>query len=55
MGENGQTNCQSSERQKQHPQPNQIQSSMKTRFADYFVICGLDLDTGLEPDRFAGK
>lgn len=24
------------------------------RFADYFVICGLDLDTGLEPDRFAG-
>lgn len=28
-------------------QPNQ-------RFADYFVICGLDLDTGLEPDRFAG-
>lgn len=26
-----------------------------SRFADYFVICGLDLDTGLEPDRFAGK
>ncbi|CAD7081131.1 unnamed protein product [Hermetia illucens] len=25
-----------------------------TRFADYFVICGLDLDTGLEPDRYAG-
>lgn len=25
-----------------------------TRFADYFVICGLDLQTGLEPDRFAG-
>lgn len=25
------------------------------RFADYFVICGLDFDTGLEPDRFAGK
>ncbi|XP_014088653.2 DENN domain-containing protein 5B [Bactrocera oleae] len=25
-----------------------------SRFADYFVICGLDLDTGLEPDRFAG-
>lgn len=24
------------------------------RFADYFVICGLDLDTGLEPDRFVG-
>lgn len=30
-------------------------SSMISRFADYFVICGLDLDTGLEPDRFAGK
>lgn len=26
-----------------------------SRFADYFVICGLDLDTGLEPDRFAGE
>lgn len=26
-----------------------------TRFADYFVICGLDLDEGLEPDRFAGE
>ena len=25
------------------------------RFADYFVICGLDLDTGLEPDRFSGE
>ncbi|XP_055385586.1 DENN domain-containing protein 5B isoform X2 [Condylostylus longicornis] len=25
-----------------------------SRFADYFVICGLDLDEGLEPDRFAG-
>ncbi|XP_058466910.1 DENN domain-containing protein 5B isoform X3 [Malaya genurostris] len=24
------------------------------RFADYFVICGLDLDSGLEPDLFAG-
>ncbi|KAJ9601188.1 hypothetical protein L9F63_000656, partial [Diploptera punctata] len=24
------------------------------RFADYFVICGLDLSSGLEPDRFAG-
>ncbi|XP_055707091.1 DENN domain-containing protein 5A isoform X3 [Phlebotomus papatasi] len=24
------------------------------KFADYFVICGLDLDTGLEPDRFSG-
>lgn len=26
-----------------------------SRFSDYFVICGLDLDTGLEPDRFAGE
>ena len=24
------------------------------RFADYFVICGLDYNSGLEPDRFAG-
>lgn len=32
------------------PQPQQATS----RFADYFVICGLDLDTGLEADRFAG-
>lgn len=26
----------------------------RTRFADYFVICGLDLTSGLEPDSFAG-
>lgn len=51
MGENGQSNCQNSEPQ-QHLQP--IQQTSKTRLADYFVICGLDLDTGLEPDRFAG-
>lgn len=25
------------------------------RFADYFVICGLDFNTGLEPDRFSGN
>lgn len=31
------------------------QPSTPNRFADYFVICGLDLDTGLEPDRFAGE
>lgn len=24
------------------------------KFVDYFVICGLDLDSGLEPDRYAG-
>lgn len=26
-----------------------------TRFADYFVICGLDFESGLEPDILAGK
>lgn len=25
-----------------------------SRFADYFVICGLDLHSGLELDRLAG-
>jgi hypothetical protein len=30
-------------------------SSGIDRFADYFVICGLDLSSGLEPDRFAGE
>ncbi|XP_069479776.1 DENN domain-containing protein 5A isoform X4 [Ambystoma mexicanum] len=25
------------------------------RFADYFVICGLDTDTGLEPDELSGE
>ncbi|XP_078329219.1 DENN domain-containing protein 5A-like isoform X4 [Crassostrea virginica] len=25
-----------------------------TRFADYFVVCGLDTDTGLEPDQLSG-
>lgn len=34
--------------------PNSLKTTT-TRFADYFVICGLDLDTGLEADRFAGK
>nr|CAD7395244.1 unnamed protein product [Timema cristinae] len=24
------------------------------RFVDYFVICGLDLSSGLEPDRLSG-
>lgn len=37
------------------PTPIQSTQQQSTRFADYFVICGLDLDTGLEPDRFAGK
>ncbi|ESO93313.1 hypothetical protein LOTGIDRAFT_232739 [Lottia gigantea] len=25
-----------------------------SRFADYFVVCGLDVSSGLEPDRLAG-
>jgi hypothetical protein len=25
------------------------------RFADYFVICGLDAASGLESDKLAGK
>ncbi|XP_049292784.1 DENN domain-containing protein 5B isoform X2 [Anopheles funestus] len=33
---------------------NDIVQQQFTRFADYFVICGLDLDSGLEPDLFAG-
>jgi hypothetical protein len=27
----------------------------QSRFADYFVVCGLDLDSGLEVDKYAGK
>lgn len=26
----------------------------QNKFIDYFVICGLDFDSGLEPDRFSG-
>lgn len=25
------------------------------RFAHYFVLCGIDADSGLEPDELAGK
>lgn len=25
------------------------------RFAHYFVVCGIDADSGLEPDELAGK
>uniref|UniRef100_A0A670ZQQ1 Uncharacterized protein n=1 Tax=Pseudonaja textilis TaxID=8673 RepID=A0A670ZQQ1_PSETE len=28
-------------------------SSAPGRFADYFVICGLDTETGLEPDELS--
>ena len=49
MSENSAESC-SSTIPPTRPTPDQT-----NRFADYFVICGLDLDTGLEPDRFAGK
>lgn len=29
--------------------------SVGCRFADYFAICGLDFDSGLEPDRLCGQ
>lgn len=47
-----QADQQTSSTSNQTPAPTQQATS---RFADYFVICGLDLDTGLEADRFAGK
>lgn len=28
--------------------------SVGCRFADYFIICGLDFDSGLEADRLSG-
>lgn len=31
-----------------------LKCTKTTRFADYFVISGLDLNSGLEPDKFAG-
>jgi hypothetical protein len=34
---------------------NSQNGSGANRLADYFVICGLDLNSGLEPDRFAGE
>uniref|UniRef100_A0A6J0TF12 DENN domain-containing protein 5A isoform X7 n=1 Tax=Pogona vitticeps TaxID=103695 RepID=A0A6J0TF12_9SAUR len=30
-------------------------SSAPGRFADYFVVCGLDTETGLEPDELSGE
>ncbi|XP_034073973.1 DENN domain-containing protein 5A isoform X3 [Gymnodraco acuticeps] len=30
-------------------------SSCSCRFADYFVICGLDTESGLEPDELSGE
>lgn len=29
--------------------------SAPCRFAHYFVLCGIDADSGLEPDELAGK
>lgn len=61
MGENCPNNRSNGDAQAQKSQQSQTKPSQPppgqqstTRFADYFVICGLDLDTGLEPDRFAG-
>lgn len=65
MGENGQndntkynehteTGTSSIKNNQTQSQTQQSQQTTTNRFADYFVICGLDLDTGLEPDRIAG-
>uniref|UniRef100_A0A8C5F3W5 DENN domain containing 5A n=1 Tax=Gadus morhua TaxID=8049 RepID=A0A8C5F3W5_GADMO len=32
-----------------------VSGSNSCRFADYFVICGLDTESGLEPDELSGK
>lgn len=34
---------------------NSLSSVTEKRLADYFVICGLDLTSGLEPDQLAGN
>lgn len=34
---------------------NSATSVTEKRIADYFVICGLDLSSGLEPDQLAGN
>ncbi|KFM65925.1 DENN domain-containing protein 5B, partial [Stegodyphus mimosarum] len=34
---------------------NSLSSITEKRLADYFVICGLDLSSGLEPDQLAGE
>lgn len=51
--ETGTSSAKNQQTQSQSQQP--AQQTTTNRFADYFVICGLDLDTGLEPDRFAGN
>lgn len=32
----------------------EIYSERIDKFSDYFVVCGLDLKTGLEPDFISG-
>lgn len=37
------------------PGPGSGSSPTACRFAHYFVLCGIDADSGLEPDELAGK
>lgn len=37
------------------PGPGSGSSPAACRFAHYFVLCGIDADSGLEPDELAGK
>ncbi|KAG8512277.1 DENN domain-containing protein 5B [Galemys pyrenaicus] len=37
------------------PGPGSGSSPAAFRFAHYFVLCGIDADSGLEPDELAGK
>lgn len=37
------------------PGPASGSSPAACRFAHYFVLCGIDADSGLEPDELAGK
>uniref|UniRef100_A0A3B4XML2 Uncharacterized protein n=1 Tax=Seriola lalandi dorsalis TaxID=1841481 RepID=A0A3B4XML2_SERLL len=32
-----------------------VSGAAPCRFAHYFVICGIDTETGLEPDELAGR
>ncbi|XP_031629908.1 DENN domain-containing protein 5B isoform X2 [Contarinia nasturtii] len=52
--ETGSSSVKNQQQQQQTQSQQQRQQTTTNRFADYFVICGLDQDTGLEPDRFAG-
>lgn len=37
------------------PGPGSGPSPAACRFAHYFVLCGIDADSGLEPDELAGE